>query len=94
VWLKEKNGEFVEFSLIESRFDNMSLSEVKEIQQQQRQLEKDAIRENYTAKIELLSYIETVSAKKSGEVKMKEIRKAKKSAKRKLHKDLAGEIDG
>lgn len=94
VWLKEKNGEFVEFSLIESRFDNMSLSEVEGIKKEQKMLEKDAIRENYTAKIELLSFIEAVSAKPSGDVKTKGIRTAKQSAKRKLHKDLAGEIDG
>lgn len=94
VWIKEKGGEFVEFSLIESRFDNKTVSEAKDIQQQQRRLEKDAIRENYTAKIKLINFIETVSAKSSGEVKIKEIRKAKQSAKRKLHKDLAGEIDG
>lgn len=94
VWVKEQEGDFAGFTLIESRFDNMPLSEVKEIQQQQRRLEKDAIRENYTAKIELINFIETVSAKSSGEVKIKEIRKAKQSAKRKLHKDLAGKIDG
>ncbi len=57
VWLKEENGTFVEFSLIESRYDDMSLSEVKDIQQKQRQMENDAIRENYTAKIELLSFL-------------------------------------
>jgi len=93
VWLKEKSGEFVEFSLIESRYNNMSLSEVKEIQQKQRQIENDAIRENYTAKIELLSFIETVSAKPSGDIKITGVRKAKQSAKRKLHRDIGGELD-
>lgn len=93
VWIKKNDGTFTEFSLIESRYDNMSLSEVKEIQLQQRQLENDAIRENYAAKIELLSFIETVSAKSSGDVKIKGIRKAKRSAKRKLHRDIGGELN-
>ena len=92
VWIKEKDGEFIEFSLIESRFGSMSLSAVKEIQQQQRQLEKNAIKENYAAKIELLNFIETVTAKPSTDVRIKGIRKAKKSAKRKLHRDIGGEI--
>ena len=93
VWLKESDGEFVEFSLIESRYDNMSLSEVKELKQKQKQIENDAIRENYTAKIELLNFIETVSSKPTGDVNIKGIRKAKQSAKRKLHRDIGGELD-
>lgn len=93
VWLKDCDGTFVEFGLIESRYDNMSLSEVKELKQKQKQIENDAIRENYTAKIELLNFIETVSAKPTGDVKIKGIRKAKQSAKRKLHRDIGGELD-
>lgn len=93
VWLKERNGEFVEFSLIERRYYNMSLSKVKEIRQQQRKVEKDAMRENYTAKIELLSFLEAISAKPSDNVKMKEIRKAKKSAKIKSHRDIGGKLN-
>lgn len=93
VWLKDCYGTFVEFALIESRYDNMSLSEVKELKQKQKQIENDAIRENYTAKIELLNFIETVSAKPTGNVKIKGIRKAKQYAKRKLHRDIGGELD-
>ena len=93
VWLKDCDGTFVEFALIESRYDNMSLSEVKELKQKQKQIENDAIRENYTAKIELLKYIETVSSKPTGDVNIKGIRKAKQSAKRKLHRDIGGELD-
>ena len=71
----------------------MSLSEVKELKQKQKQIENDAIRENYTAKIELLNFIETVSSKPTGDVNIKGIRKAKQSAKRKLHRDIGGELD-
>ena len=93
VWLKDCDGTFVEFALIESRYDNMSLSEVKELKQKQKQIENDAIRENYTAKIELLNFVETVSSKPTGDVNIKGIRKAKQSAKRKLHRDIGGELD-
>ena len=93
VWLKESDGSYIEFTLIESRFSELSFSEVEEIKRSQKALEKDAIRENYTAKIDLLNFIETVSAKPSGNVKIKDIRKAKQSAKRKLHKDIGDELD-
>lgn len=93
VWLKESDGSFVEFSLIESRFSELSFSEAEDIKRSQKALEKDAIRDNYTAKIELLNFIETVSSKPSSDVKIKEIRKAKQSAKRKLHKNIGGELD-
>lgn len=53
----------------------------------------DALKENYTAKIELLNFIEMVSVKPTGDVKIKGIRKAKQSAKRKLHRDIGGELD-
>ena len=72
----------------------MSLNDVQELCKKQKELVQESTRENYQAKIELMSFIETVSAKQSGDVKIKGIRKAKQSAKRKLHKDLAGEIDG
>lgn len=94
VWVKEKDGSFVEFSLIESRFEDMSLDSVQEIQQKQKELMKDTTRDNYQAKIELMSFIESVASKsKSTDVQMKDIRVARKSATRKQHKDIGGVID-
>lgn len=94
VWLKEKDGSFIEFSLIESRFEDMSLDSVQEIQQKQKELMKDTRRDNYQAKIELMSFIESVASKpKSSDVQMKDIRAARKSATRKQHKDIRGVID-
>lgn len=61
VWVREKDGSFVEFSLIENRFSDMSLDAVQDIQRQQKQLVQDTMRDNYQAKIELMSFIETVS---------------------------------
>ena len=94
VWLKEKDGSFVEFSLIENRFEGMTFSDVQETRKKQKQLEEDALKEHYSAKINLLSYIETVSEKGKGKtVEIKSIRSVRQAEKRKLHKDVGGEID-
>ena len=94
VWVKEKDGSFVEFSLIESRFEDMSLDSVQEIQQKQKELMKDTMRDNYQAKIELMSFIESVASKpKSTDVQIKDTRAARKSATLKQHKDIGGVID-
>lgn len=94
VWVKEKDGFFVEFSLIESRFEDMSLDSVQDIQQKQKEIMKDTIRDNYQAKIELMSFIESVASKPtSSDVQIKDTRAARKSATRKQHKDIGGVID-
>ena len=94
VWVKEKDGSFVEFSLIESRFEDMSIDSVQEIQQKQKELMKDTMRDNYQAKIELMSFIESVVSKpKSSDVQIKDTRAARKSATRKQHKNIGGVID-
>ena len=94
VWLIEKDGSFIEFSLIESRFEDMSLDNVQEIQQKQKELMKDTMRDNYQAKIELMSFIESVASKpKSTDVQIKDTRATRKSATRKQHKNIGGMID-
>lgn len=96
VWLREKDGSFVEFSLIESRFADMSLEAVQSIQRQQKQLVQDALRDNYQAKIELMSFIETVSATATptDNVQIKGSRSVRKSATKQHHKDIGGVMDG
>lgn len=94
VWLKETDGSYIEFELIESRFKDMSLETVQEIQRQQKEVVKSAVEDSYQAKIELLSFIESVSNKEILEgVKIDGIRKARKNARRKQHIDLGGNID-
>ena len=89
VWLKDKDGSYIEFELIESRFKDMSLDTVQKIQRQQKEVVKSAVEDSYQAKIELLSFIETVSSKATLEdVKIDGIRTARKKARRKEHKDL------
>lgn len=95
VWVREKDGSFVEFSLIENRFSDMTLDAVQDMQRKQKQLVHDTMRDNYQAKIELMSFIETVSAKvnPTDDVQIKGIRSTRKSAKRQQHKDIGGVID-
>ena len=95
VWVREKDGTFVESSLIENRFSDMSLVSVQDIQRQQKQLVQDTMRDNYQAKIELMTFIETVSeqANQTEDVQIKGSRSARKSARRKQHKDIGGSMD-
>ena len=68
---------------------------VQDMQRKQKQLVQDTMRDNYQAKIELMSFIETVSAKvnPTDDVQIKGIRSTRKSAKRQQHKDIGGVID-
>ena len=61
IWIKEKDGSFVEFNLIEKRFSNMSLEEIQDIQCQQKQLVQKTVRDRYQSKIDLMNFIETVA---------------------------------
>lgn len=94
VWLKEKDGSYIEFELIESRFKDMSLDKVQETHRKQKEVIKSALEDSYQAKIELLSFIESISSKEMLEdVKIDRIRKARKNARRKEHIDLGGNIN-
>lgn len=95
VWLHEKNGEYIEFSLIESRFNDMSLKTVQELQQKQSQLIQDSIEDSYQAKIELINFIETISDKNkpSADINIKNSANARKSARKKHHKNIGGILD-
>ena len=69
VWLKEKDGSFVEFALIEKRFSNMSLEEIQDIQNNQKQLIQKTSQEQYQAKIDLMNFIETVAENSTNQKK-------------------------
>ena len=69
VWLKEKDGSFVEFALIEKRFSNMSLEEIQDIQNKQKQLIQKTSQEQYQAKIDLMNFIETVAENSTNQKK-------------------------
>ena len=72
VWIKEKNGSFVEFTLIEKRFFDMPLEEIQDIQRQQKQLIQKTAHDQYQAKIDLMDFIETVVETASKKKKHKE----------------------
>ena len=94
VWVREKDGTFVEFELIEARFAEMAIGEVQEIHRQQKQLVNDSLQENYQAKIELMNFIETVATKDSpNDVQINGSRSARKSARKKTHKDIGGMLN-
>ena len=92
IWLKERDGKFVQFTLIESRFADMPFTSVADIKQKQKKLEDDAIKENYNAKIELISFIENVASGHTGTVDTKGIRAVRQSVTRKCHKDIGGKL--
>ena len=61
IWIKESDGSFVKFTLIEKRFSNMSFDDVQNIQKQQKQLVQNTMHEQYQSKIDLMNFIETVA---------------------------------
>ena len=60
VWLLE-NGHYTEFALIDSRFRNMDLAQVQEIQANQKSVVKDSEKENLQAQISLAQHIEAIA---------------------------------
>lgn len=59
VWLVEK-GNFIEFTLIESRYQNKSFSEIEIMQTAKKKIVKSVETSNIQAKINLASHIETL----------------------------------
>ena len=89
VWLIE-NGEYVEFQLVEARYDGLPLSEVMEIQRKKKELIKGYEVENLQAQIDLASHIEAVieGAAKNRDVNLKDIRDTRRKARVRSHKNL------
>ena len=79
VWVVE-NGAYVEFMLIESRFQGKDLIEVQEIQSSQKDIAKSEMRNNLQAQIDLTQHIETIvgSVNTHKDVHMKNIRNTRK----------------
>lgn len=61
VWLIEK-GNFIEFALIESRYQNKSFSEIEIMQTEKKKIVKSVETRNIQAKINLASHIEAIVA--------------------------------
>ena len=71
IWIKENDGSFAEFRLIEKRFSNMSLEEIQDIQNKQKQILRNSSRDQYQSKIDLMNFIETVAETASEKKKFK-----------------------
>ena len=88
VWLIE-NGQYVEFSLIESRFQGKSLDAVRAIQQGQTELIASSAADNIQAKIDLAGHIQTIAenAVKKCDVRMGAIRHTRQRERANRHTD-------
>lgn len=88
VWLIE-DGQYTEFSLIESRFRGKSLDAVKAIKQGQTELIASAAVDNIQAKIDLSSHIQTIAdnAVKKNDVHMDVIRHTRRKERVNRHTD-------
>lgn len=89
VWLVE-NGDYVEFELIESRYNKKPLSEVSEMRKQQKRLVHDSAEKNLQAKIDLINHIQTIAAtgRKSNTINIRDIRKSRAKARIEHHEDV------
>lgn len=61
VWLIE-NGKYIDFNLIESRFEGKGISEVEVIREKQKGIVKDMEKENIQAKIDLVKHINIIAS--------------------------------
>lgn len=91
-----REGEFIEFRLIESRFSGKSFEDIKKMLSAQKYLENGAVHKNLQGRVDLASHVERIvsGTGKNGDVNLKGIREAKKRAKKERHKDFVEEVDG
>ena len=89
VYLLE-DGKFIEFSLIESRFQGKGFGEIKGMQDAQKSIVDKAIHQNLQGRVDLASHIEKiVNAKEESEdINLKNVRKTRKREVKERHKDF------
>lgn len=90
-----REGEFIEFHLIESRFSDKSFEEIREIQRGQKAIVGAASHDNLQGRIDLTSHVERIvsGAERGKDVNLRNIRRTKERAKRERHKDFMEEVD-
>lgn len=90
-----KDGEFVEFRLIESRFSGKSFEKIKKLQSAQRGIVDDAVRNNLQGRIDLASHVERIvdGKERSGDVNLKGIRKTKERKRKERHRNFVEEVE-
>lgn len=94
IWLFE-NGKYIEFRLIEARYNGLSVSEVQKINSQKSELVQSYEKDNLQAQIDLAAHIEAVveSAAKSLAVNLKDIRETRRKAKVRAHKNMLEDLN-
>lgn len=89
VYLLE-DGKFMEFCLIESRFQGKGFAEVEQMQDAQKSIIDKAVHGNLQGRVDLASHIEKIINGKegSGDINLKEVRKTRKREVKERHKDF------
>ena len=92
VWVLE-DGSYIEFTIIESRYQGRDLTAVQELQTSQRDIARGAIRDNLQAQINLAQHIEAIAGSGAGrgDVHMKNIRSTRRREQTKNHRDYMKE---
>ena len=92
VWVLE-DGDYTEFTLIESHFYGKDLTEVQQSQSRQKAVVKSAVKDNLQAQINLAQHIETIAdgVSRHPDVRMKNIRNTRKREQMKNHRDYMKE---
>lgn len=92
VWLV-KDGNYVEVTLIESRFHHKDLKQVQEMQSGQRSITRNVQRDHLQAQINLAQHIETIaeSVRRNYDVQAKDIRDTRNKERNKQHRDYMTE---
>ena len=92
VWILE-DGSYIEFTIIESRYQGKDLTAVQELQTSQRDIAKGAARDNLQAQINLAQHIEAIagSGVGHGDVHIKNIRSTRRREQSKHHRDYMKE---
>ena len=95
VWVIEKNGRYVKFDLIESRFDGENLETVQEIQTKTRERIQTGSEESLQAQVQLARNIENVvnMAMPQKSLRLKDIRNNRKKEQNRIHKDYVKECE-
>lgn len=91
IWLLD-DGQYVPFTLIESRFNGKTLAAVQTMQKAKKQTVNAAAAENLQAQIDLAEHIQVIASKgKQTDVGIKNIRSTRKREQARTHVDFVKE---
>lgn len=90
--LEDRN--FIEFYLIESRFQGKGFEEIKGMMEAQKAIVDKAVHQNLQGRVDLASHIERIvnGKEKSDDVNIKDVRKTRKKAVKERHRDFMEEV--